>query len=111
MKSQIDSAIAVGVQPKAPRSGIGLILPTGIRFRTLFDKSGLTAAGTYYYDQTGIPPPKKFDYQQYAIRKGRSQYISQLDGTIKKVSAWGSLKREEGHSMPSRLTDLPYFGQ
>ena len=59
MKSSIDSAIAAGVQPNAPRSGLGLVLPTGTRFRTLFNKTGLTAAGTYYYDQAGIAPPKK----------------------------------------------------
>ena len=84
VKYQIDAAIAVGSQPKAPRSGLGLVLPTGTRFRTLFDKRGITAAGKYYYDQTGIAAPKKFDYQQDSIRKGRSQYISLLDGTMKR---------------------------
>ena len=94
VKTQIDSAIAAGTQPRAPRSGLGLVLPTGARFRTLFNKSGLTAAGKYYYDQVGIPPPKKFDYEQDAFRKGASQYISLLDGTIKKVSSWDSINRE-----------------
>ena len=75
VKTQIDQAIAAGVQPKAPRNGLGLVLPGGARFRTLFDTKGLTAAGKYYYDKIGIPPPGKFDYQQDTTRKGRSQYI------------------------------------
>ena len=86
VKSQIDAAIATGTQPKAPRSGIGLVLPTGTRFRTLYDKKGLTPAGRYYYDQTGIAPPGNFDFQQDAVRKGRSQYIKLLDGTQKKLA-------------------------
>ena len=94
VKSQIDSAIAVGTQPKAPRSGLGLVLPTGARFRTLFNKTGLTAAGQYYYDQTGIAPPKKFDYQQDAVRRGASQSITLLDGTTEKVSTWDNINRE-----------------
>ena len=83
-KTQILAAIAAGTQPRAPRSGIGLVLPTGARFRTLFNNAGLTAAGRYDYDQTGIKPPGKFDFEQDAIRKGRSQYIKLLDGTQKK---------------------------
>ena len=94
VKTQIDAAIAAGTQPKAPRSGIGLVLPTGARFRTLYDKKGLTPAGRYYYDQTGIAPPGKFDFQQDAVRKGRSQYIKLLDGTQKKVSTWDSVGKE-----------------
>ncbi len=86
MKNQIDAAVAAGTQPKAPRSGLGLVLPTGVRFRTLYDKKGLTPAGKYYYEKSGIPPPGKFDYQQDAVRKGkgRSQFIKLLDGTEKK---------------------------
>ena len=61
VKAQIDQAIAAGTQPKAPRNGIGLVLPSGSRFRTPFDKKGITAAGKYYYEKSGIPPPGKFD--------------------------------------------------
>ena len=117
MKSQIDSAIAAGTQPKAPRSGLGLVLPTGARFRTLFNKTGLTAVGTYYYDQTGIAPPKKFDYQQDAVRRGASQYITLLDGTTKK-SVHGTASTENGSSlrwarlfMQRQLTNTLYYGQ
>ena len=97
VKNQIDAAIAVGTQPKAPRSGIGLVLPTGARFRTLYDKKGLTAAGKYYYEKSGIPPPSRdgqLDFQQDAVRKGRSQYIKLLDGTQKKISTWDDVNRE-----------------
>ena len=95
VKTQLDAAIAAGTQPKAPRSGIGLVLPTGTRFRTLYDKKGLTPAGRYYYDQSGIAPPGSFDFQQDAVRKkGRSQYIKLLDGTQKKVSMWDSVGKE-----------------
>ena len=93
-KTQIDAAIAAGAQPRAPRSGIGLVLPTGARFRTMFNHTGLTTAGRYYYDQTGIAPPGKFDFQQDAVRKGRNQYIQLLDGTQRKVSTWDSVKKE-----------------
>ena len=54
VENQIDAAITIGEQPKAPRNGIGLILPTSARSRTLYDKNGITAAGKYYYDKTGI---------------------------------------------------------
>ena len=94
VKFQIDAAIASGTQPKAPRSGIGLVLPTGTRFRTIFDKNGITAAGRYYYDRVVIEPPRNFDYQQEPIRKGRSQYIKLLDGTMKKISTWDNINRE-----------------
>jgi hypothetical protein len=94
VKNQIDAAIASGAQPKAPRSGLGLVLPTAGRFRTIFDKNGITAAGQYYYDRVGIQPPKNFDYQQDPIRKGKSQYITLLDGTMKKISTWDNVNRE-----------------
>ena len=94
VKNHIDAAITIGTQPKAPRNGIGLILPTGARSRTLDDKNGITAAGKYYYDKTGIPPPRKFDYQQDSIKKGRSQYIKLLDGSSKKISTWDNVQRQ-----------------
>ena len=47
VKAQIDAAIAAGVQPKTPRNGLGLVLPMGARFRTLFDKKGVTGPGRY----------------------------------------------------------------
>ena len=94
VKNQIDASILAGKSPKAPRSGLGLVLPTGARFRTLYDKKGLTAAGKYYYEKSGIAPPGKFDYQQDSVRKGRSQFIKLLDGTQKKVSTWDNVSRE-----------------
>ena len=81
MKTALDAAIQQGVQPKAPRNGLGLVLGIpGARFLTLYDKNGLTSAGKYYYDKTGIAPPGKIDYQQDATRKGKgkSQYIKLL---------------------------------
>ena len=75
MKLDIDAAIAAGTQPKAPRNGFGLVLAT--------PTEGLTPAGRHYYDKTGIAPPGRFDYQQDAVRKGRSQYINLLDGSKK----------------------------
>ena len=64
VKTALDAAIQQGVQPKAPRNGLGLVLPSGSRFRTLYDKKGLTPAGKYYYEKSGIAPPGKFDFQQ-----------------------------------------------
>ena len=48
VKQSIDTAIATGIQTKAPKSGIVPVFPTAVRFRTLYDKTGLTAAGKYY---------------------------------------------------------------
>ena len=95
MKQAIDAAIQQGVQPKAPRDGIGLVIGIpGARFRTLYDKNGLTPAGKYYYDKTGIAPPGKFDYQQDPVRKSRSLFIHLLDGQQRKVSQWDNVNRE-----------------
>ena len=69
VKTQIDQAISIGTQPKAPRNGIGLVLPSGARFRTLYDKKGITPAGSYYYEQTGILPPGNFVTRR--TRRGR----------------------------------------
>ena len=70
MKQALDSAITAGTQPSAPRSGLGLVLKTPAgRFRTLVDKKDLTAAGKYYYEKSGLPPPGQFDYQQDTFRK------------------------------------------
>ena len=93
VKAQIDASITSGMVPKTPKSGVGLVLPTGVRHRTIIDKSGVTAAGKYYYDKIGQDAPSSF-YTQDAFRKGRSQYISLLDGTKKKVSTWDNVKNE-----------------
>ena len=93
-KTQIDQAIQAGAQPKAPRSGIGLVITAGTRYRTLYDRNGLTGIGKYYYDKSGIPPPGQFSWTQDSVRKGRSQYIKLLDGTQKKISTWDNVNRE-----------------
>ena len=62
-KRAIDSAISQGLQPKAGSGGLGLVLPIpGARFRVLYDKNGITKLGKYYYQKTGLPEPKKFDF-------------------------------------------------
>ncbi len=95
VKTALDAAIAAGAQPSAPRSGLGLVVKTPAgRFRTLVDKKGLTPAGNYYYDKSGLPPPRSFDYQQDTTRKGRTQYIKLLDGSQKAVSRWDNVNRE-----------------
>ena len=105
VKAALDQAILTGAQPSAPRNGIGLVLrtPTG-RFRQLVDKKGLTAAGKYFYDKTGIPNPGTFDYNQDEFRKngGRSQYIKLMDGSQKKVSTWDPNQREWKHTQLGR---------
>ena len=95
VRRAIDAAIDAGAVAKAGRSGMGLILPIpGARFRVLYNEKGLVPAGRYYYEKTGLPPPGQFDYAQDATRKGRSQYITLLDGTQKKISTWDNVKRE-----------------
>ena len=94
-KRAIDAAIAAGAQPRAGRSGIGLSLAIpGARFRAIYGKNGLTPAGKYYYEKTRITPPGRFDYTQDAVRRGRSQYITLLDGTQKKISTWDNVNRK-----------------
>ena len=75
------------MQPRAGRSGVGLSLkiPSG-RFRAIYRNGRLTPAGKYYYEQTEITPPGRFDFTQDAVRRGRSQYITLLDGTQKKIT-------------------------
>ncbi len=94
VKTALDEAIQAGKQPKAPRSGIGLVLPLNSRNRALVDKNGVTKLGTYYYRQMGIDAPMTFDFQQDAVRRGRSKFIKLLDGTQKKVSTWDNIKNE-----------------
>ena len=77
----------------------------------------MTAVGKYYYHQTGIAPPKKFDYQQDAVRRGASQYITLLDGTTKKASTWDSTNREwkltaQGKTLYAKAVDkYTVYGQ
>ena len=92
VKTALDEAIQAGKQPKAPRSGIGLVLPLNSRNRGLVNKNGVTKLGTYYYRQLGIDAPTTFDFQQDAVRRGRSKFIKLLDGTQKKVSTWDNIK-------------------
>ena len=95
VKTALDAAITAGSQPLAPRSGLGLVVKTPAgRFRTLVDKKGITAAGKYYYEKSGLPPPRSFDYQQDTTRKGRTQFIRLLDGSQKAVSRWDNVNRE-----------------
>lgn len=95
VKQAINTAIQQGIQPKAPRNGLGLVLNVpGARFRTLFDEGGLAPAARYYYEEIGIDPPDELDYQQDAIRRGRSQYIKLLDSTQRKISTWDNVGRQ-----------------
>ena len=96
VKHALDEVANLGTQPRASKNGFGLVIkmPTG-RTRALVDGSGkLTEIGYYYYDKIGIEPPNKFDFNQDAVRKGRSLYISMLDGTTRKVSTWNNIKNE-----------------
>ena len=94
VRRAIDNAIAEGIQPKAGKSGVGLVLPIpGARYRIIYSQNGITPAGRYYYEKSGIPPPGEFDYTQDAVRRGRSQYIRLLDGTQKKISTWDNINR------------------
>ena len=110
VKKALDEAIQAGKQPKAPRSGIGLVLPLNSRNRALVDKKGVTKIGKYYYQQMGIDAPMTFDFQQDAVRRGRSKFIKLLDGTQKKVSTWDNIKNEWsftrlGHQFYAKAVD------
>ena len=46
VKKQIDEFISNGFQPKAPRSGLGLVIQTNTKKRVLLKKNGITNIGT-----------------------------------------------------------------
>ena len=71
-----------------------MVLATDARLRTIYDKKGLTPVGAYYYDRTGVEAPKKLDFTQDAVRKGRSQYIKRFAGTQKKL--FGTMSAANG---------------
>ena len=97
-REQINAAIAAGAIPRAPRSGIGLVLPNGRRRTVLMNQAGqLTAAGTRYYEQTDQTPPSSFDFAQEperAGKAGRSLVIKMLDGSRKAVSTFDSVAKQ-----------------
>ena len=93
VKFDIDAAITASTEPTAPRNGIGLVLKSGRRYRTLMDGSGLTPAGKHYYEQTGKEIPKGF-HDQDAFRKGRRMLIKTLDGSTRAVATWDNVKNE-----------------
>ena len=86
MKQAIDQSISQGRQPQSNRGGLGRILPgSGARSTVLFDKNGVTPAGTYFYEQSGLPIPSGFDYNQTPTRRRSSHYIKDLSGTQKRI--------------------------
>ena len=94
-RQAIDQLISQGVQPKAARNGIGLVLQApGARAITLFNQRGLTSSGRHYYQAKNQTAPTTFDFEQDPLKKGASYYITLLDGTKKKISTWDSLNRK-----------------
>ena len=97
-KEQIDRLIQQGAQPRVPRSGIGLILPDaaagGRRRKVLVNQTGVTAAGEYFYQQTGTEAPSKFDFAQTPERAGRSLMIKLLDGSKRAVSRFDNVAKQ-----------------
>ena len=87
-KLDLDAAVAAGHEPKAGVGGVGLSLPIpGKRAaRILLNRHGLvTAAGAYYYDQSGKEAPTSgFDYNQQPTRAGQRHVIRLLDGTARR---------------------------
>ena len=77
-----------------PRSGIGLVLPDGRRRKVLVNQGGISAAGEYYYQQTGTEAPSKFDFAQTPERAGRSLMIKLLDGSKRAVSRFDPVAKE-----------------
>ena len=88
VKSHVNAAIEREEAPKAPRSGVGLVVAVpGRRRVTIVNGRGIvTPAGEYYYEKTGHEAPKNFDYNQRPIRKGQREMIKLLDGSSRAVS-------------------------
>ena len=94
-RTAVDQSVLDGQVPRAPRSGIGLVLPGSGRTRkVLVDQAGkLTAAGDHYYKSTNQQAPRQFDFAQQPERKGRSLFIRMLDGTQKAISRYDAVER------------------
>ena len=91
----LDNLITENVQPKTPKTGIGLYVSAGRKRKVLVNPRGeLTPAGKYYYEKTNQEPPKSFDFTQIPQRKGRSLTINLLDGSKKVVSRFGNVAEE-----------------
>ena len=91
----IDSAIAAGIRPQVPRSGIGLELRDGRKRKVLISAGGqATRAGLYYYDKSGMAPPRTFDFAQEPQRRGRSLFVRMLDGSQRRVSTFDAVSKE-----------------
>ena len=91
----LDNLITENVQPKTPKSGIGLYISVGRKRKVLVNPKGeLTPAGKYYYEKTNQEPPKSFDFTQIPQRKGRSLTINLLDGSKKVVSRFDNIAKE-----------------
>ena len=59
VKRHVDAAIQREEPPKAPRTGVGLVVAVPGRHRvTIVNGRGVvTPAGEYYYEKTGQEPP------------------------------------------------------
>ena len=90
VKSHVDAAIQREEPPKAPRTGVGLVVNVpGRRRVTIVNGRGVvTPAGEYYYKKTNQEAPRNFDYDQRPVRMGQREMIKLLDGTSRAVSIW-----------------------
>ena len=70
MKLDIDAAIAANTELTAPRNGVGLVLKSGRRFRSIIDASGLTPTAKILLREDGqasskgIPQPGSIQKRQ-----------------------------------------------
>ena len=92
VKRHVDAAIQREEPPKAPRTGVGLVVavPGRRRVTIVSGKGVVTPAGEYYYEKTGQEAPRNFDYAQRPVRKGYRETIKLLDGTSRAVSVWSA---------------------
>ena len=123
-RAKIDAFVASGSAPTRVSSG-AVLAKQGPRFQTLVDASGqLSAAGTYYQEQTRAElPVGGFDNQQAPTRSGDTEYISMRDGTQRATRRWdpatqdykftalgkkyfGRLKRNYVVQVPVRVTGV-----
>ena len=73
-KQDLNAAVEAGNAPKASAGGVGLsvAIPGKRASRLLVNRNGqVTAAGSYYFDQSGREAPQNgFDYNQQPVRAG-----------------------------------------
>ena len=92
MRAEIRTAIANGVWPAQYKRSTAQYLQAGNqKVRLIGADSVVTAAGKYFYEQVGAPPPRRYAYEQPLITECRRVHtFSQSTATSAHTTIHGS---------------------